>query len=394
MFETIKLVKNIKSTLEYLKPYFSLNWSNVVRIFTAFFSLVGPVIESFTISSNSKLIFENTTNEKFNTKDIIKLFILSYGIYCLSYSLRSALNKTLVESLKKEIKLNNIKILLNDNNFLSGYKYVDKEHKILSIQEVAFGETVDSFVDQFAESFIKIPGELMSLCMNMYNLSCFTNTNTTYRTVSLTFLLGFLSFVQSKELAKYSLKQQKYKEIISNRSTYIEDRQDEICLTDANKFEHDFMVENIKQSIEDNSRFLKLEFFSSFIQSLSQCIGMCYFNLINPLSENNNVPYLNNIVISLIANFQSFCKYYNEDSTKLFFNLTKLYEFNNLYDKWKECNQKLIKNYNKKEFKLSNVEIKIGEDKLLLLQDVNIEFSNSKVHQLLGKSGTGKKQLY
>lgn len=402
----MKFVNNVRKAFEYVSPYFTLSYGNLSRLAALTVTLVAPAVEAIGMNYSSKVFFGNEDEEEeYGDSDMLSdfqqrfmYFMISYGLFSVSFSMRCALDKYLAESLKKSIKIDNTRKLLDSNNFLSGEKYVDKDNKIVSLQKITLGSRVDIFVDSFVSSFISETGDVISLTLSTVYLARCANLPMLSGAVIFSGFAGCVAFKTDQKLAEYFNEEEEVSNILSSRSAYIENRASEINLIGANNYEQEYVLGYLNQRVKKLPILASMDFSSTFLSMMSMNLGLCFFDLIFPTSylakdSIKNVKYLNSLVSSMVMYVQRFADVYYKKYPQLEANMQKLLVFNKLYDEWElEYKSNMSVEYKQEEFIVQNLTITFGGDNKLL-DGTDFVFEAGKIYRLLGESGSGKSTL-
>lgn len=393
----MKFFDTIKSSIAFVKPYFGFSRPNLSKTLTLIASFLTPILEVVVVNIGNKFVLREEREEQseLDINDRVNLFVTGFVLFSLSYSIRYSLDRYLIESLKKSIKIDHTNKLLNKNDkFLIGSSVV--ENPIVSLQEVTIGNRIDTFVESFVPTIITQSGEMISICANLYYMSQATKSFSA-PTYALTFAIfaGGINFKLDKLIASYTNDELETSSMLLSRTAFTESNKDSITLTGGLRFEQNLITEKLKLREEQTASFAKTVFASTFANLVLVNSAVCFFDVLLPSHLiKSNTKYLNNLTAMLTVSSQRLAEIYNKKYPQLGANLDTLEAFIVSYEKWIKLTG-------------SNYLLQSFESKSLILKDFSVSFSNNitydnsvlynvnlhlkpAVYRLLGESGCGK----
>jgi ABC-type uncharacterized transport system fused permease/ATPase subunit len=396
----MEFLDTLKKTINFIKPYFGLSYSNLPRTAALVTSFLTPVIDILILRFVSKTNSFNEEDDN-NFSDRAVAFMTGSLLISISYSIKYSLNKYLAESLKKAIKLDHThKLLDSQNKFLIGSLYISNSHNdksTYSLQEVTIGKRIDSFVDSFVLTSLGQTVDIISIGASFYHMALVTGSYQIPKYASTLALMSGISTYKLEKLAtEYTKREEKVSSILISRSIFIENNKDSITLIGATDFESNFFQKNILERQKEISKLLKVSFLSTFLSLLFNNIGSQFFDVLIPNhlligSDTIQKKFLNQIVSIFLKDVTHLSSIYARDYFTLDFDIDKLSEFRLLHDKWLQTfysNNFLTKSFNKEYLSLQDFSVSINGEHVLYKASITLDAC--KVYRLAGESGCGK----
>ena len=391
------MFENFKSSVVILKSSMNFIYSHLTnKMATALIiSCSIPIIDCiYTVFFENN---EDKTNDEISDDNQSSIdnynIILIPAVYCAKY----ALSRYLIESLRKSIKIDNTKKLLNNEIIITR-----DSNEINFLQEVTVGRRVDNFVETVIPVCIGLPGSILSIASASVRLNKLISFGSSPRDISYTAGLLLVPIMANyfigKSLSKYGIQEEEANSIILERSTFIEGNISSITSRRATDYEKKFITTRLESREKEIPKYSSLLFGNLLISSISSnLLGLCLpNNLTQDLSTQEGI-YLNLLSGLLINEAINLTNIISISYPLLKDNLTKLENFNSAQVKWgnyksKQMGYKYDEKYNEKYIlTLENFGVKEEtKEENIILRDTNLKLKSKTIYHLVGKSGCGK----
>lgn len=412
-----KLIDSVNSSISVLKtttnilwPYFKPSYSNLSRITTALSStILIPLIDYFILPNFIFTEDQHSEEETLTTADRVSTFFIGSIIISSTYCAKFALNRYLIESIKKSIKIHNTQKLLDNNTkFLISN---ESNSTIESLQEVIIGDRVDQLAKNAVPVCIGLPSDIISIASTLARIHMITKSSTAVIcTVVLSLMSALIGYQLEKLIADYGEKEAEINSTLMARTAFIESNKDFITLMQAEDFECKSIVHNLKVREKEIPKLSWVFFFCKVFDVLFIAIGGQFFDayLPNDITKGlspASIKNLNTILLTELTDMSSIIHICTQNYSYLKSNSTKLNIFNECYEKWINTSihdNNMIQVFNTgKELVFKNFSVyktpriiladsKLESDDSVILDRTNIRLDLNKVYRLYGNSGCGK----
>lgn len=389
----MKIFNLLRSTITYTKKFFDSS-----KLFIAVTSIIVPIAEV--------LALKFLTNEKDTEKDDsflknqINPMMVTFFVTSASYAIRWGIFKYLHKNLAYNIKVSNIKKVLNqDDIFLIGRNHIKIDgQNAVPIQEVTVGDNVDLF----SEGFIAITiGQVYTLTSILTKCSYIAFTTGSLRVPIYSMFFGAVSGALTYKSSSKIIELTEVETIISRecqfKTSFIEQNDELIILMGAAQYEQRQLLKKVNIQNKSVLEYSELQFFNIFILMLVNSIAMefCSFFSLGNIEILTNKS-LSQVVNSLTKDFLHLTFIYAEYYSDVKTSFIKFRNFEESYEQWfnlfhkRPFFQKFDEYSHVIRLKNFSVSIPSKDGDVILLDNVNLDLPEGKVYRLTGKSGSGK----